>query len=87
VDPVPDPLRSLYNIIPSYILNTIKKVQENWMILESNGTHQLLVNADDANFFRDNMNPTKRNSYPYNKETGEVNTEKTVVLSPECKTT
>jgi hypothetical protein len=40
----------------------IKKVQENDVGLELNGTHHLLVYADDVNLLGDSINTTKENS-------------------------
>jgi hypothetical protein len=38
----------------------IRKVQENQVRLKLNGTHQLLVYADDGNLLGTNMNTTKK---------------------------
>jgi hypothetical protein len=42
----------------------IRKVQENQVDLELNGTHQLLVYADDVNLLGDGMNTMKENAEP-----------------------
>jgi hypothetical protein len=59
----------------------IRKVQENQVVLKLNGTHQLLVYADDVNLLGDHIDTTKRNTEALidaTKEVGlEVNTEKT----------
>jgi hypothetical protein len=58
----------------------IRKVQENQVGLKLNGTHQLLIYADDVNLLRDNINAINKKTEAItgvSKEVGlEVNTEK-----------
>jgi hypothetical protein len=58
----------------------IRKAQENQVGLKLNGTHQLLVYADDVNLLRDNntYHQEKHRNSDASKEAGlEVNAEKT----------
>jgi hypothetical protein len=64
----------------------IRKVREHQVGLKLNGTHQLLVYADDVNMLGDNINTIKKNTQTLIASKGvglEVNTEKTryVLLS------
>jgi hypothetical protein len=65
--------------------NAIRKAQENQVGLKLNGTHQLLVYADDGNILGDNIDTIKRNAQTLieaSKEVGlEVRTEKSMSLS------
>jgi hypothetical protein len=71
--------------------NVIRKVQEKQVGLKLNGTHQLLVYADDVNRLGDNIDAMKKNMATLkdaSEEVGlEVNTDKTkyAVSLPECR--
>jgi hypothetical protein len=68
----------LFNFAFEY---AIREVQKNQVGLESNGTHQLLVYADDINLLGDNVDVIKNNTgtlIDANRESSiEVNSEKT----------
>jgi hypothetical protein len=61
---------------------SIRKFQENQVGLKINGTHRLLVYADDVNLLGDNIDTIKKNIQTLidaNKEVGlEVNAGKTI---------
>jgi hypothetical protein len=67
----------------------IRKVQEHKEGLELDGTHQLLVYADDVNLLGENINIIKKNAETVldaSKENGlEVNSEKTKYIFRDCR--
>jgi hypothetical protein len=81
-----DPLSPLiFNFALKY---AIRNVQKNQVGLKLNGTHQLLVYADDVNLLGVNTDTIKKNTETLidtGKEVGlEVNTEKTKYMLLSC---
>jgi hypothetical protein len=81
------------SLLLNFVLgHPIRKVQENQVGLKLNGTHQLLVYADDVNLLGDNIHTIKKNTgtlIDASKEVGlEGDAEKkkyVTVWSPECR--
>jgi hypothetical protein len=71
----------LFNFALEYV---IRRIQKNQKELKLNGTHQLLVYADDINKVGENIDTTKKNTETLlasSKEVGlELNPEKTMYM-------
>jgi hypothetical protein len=73
----------LFNVALEY---AIRRAQENHVRLKLNGTHQLLVCADDVSLVADNMDIIKKNTRTVIDGSKEVDLEVYVaVSSPECR--
>jgi hypothetical protein len=75
----------LFNFALEYV---IRKVQENQVRLELNGTHQLLVYADDINLLGDSINTIQENTETLLEASMDVGLDKVYdnVLSSELRT-
>jgi hypothetical protein len=62
----------LFNFTLEY---AIRKVQENQVGLKLNGTHQLLVYADNVNLLENNLNTMKKNTRAVTDASKEVGVE------------
>jgi hypothetical protein len=72
----------LFNLISVY---TIRRVQESQVGLKFNGTHQLLIYADDINLLRDNVNIINKNKENLMHERKEVGLEVTQRKLSTCR--
>jgi hypothetical protein len=87
---------ALFPLLSNFALEyVIRNAQENQVGLKLNGTHQLLVYADDVNILGDNTDIIKQNTETLLTDTrkeigleaGEGKTNYTLLSSPECRTT
>jgi hypothetical protein len=75
----PSPL--LFNFSLEY---AIRKVKENQVSLKTNGTHQLLVYADDINLLGNSISTIKENTEASTDVDLEINAEKTKYIIKSC---